>query len=401
MDDLSEQRDLRNCEGPIKIEKERIASPWMRAPISRPASNTSRRRESAQSRPGSTASVEDTQRPSSERLIQQWKDVEAARSREQTLVKGLEKAEQEWQRRQKAYRKSRTAYENAVDPFRSLTDPVRAGRDIANLRDLHIADRSDAESYATHVRRVQQELQAAQQYRSRNETNFILTARLWVQTPGFQTPVTRLDQPPDWKDGQPGRPKSAASSVPDLDFLMRRFNQKSSDVSVLGERLADHNFEYWSEVARRELRRDQEDALSVPDEEFETNAQLEKESISQELNRAIKEADDIKAQWLSANEALGGGKQTALDPTFTANIDTAQSTLSALVDEEGGPRAGYQDSLQAALSQIPRTVFEEAEVIRAEVSDAGSDDKPQDRTHARVSNWMEQVRSSEAQPGYV
>ncbi|KAL1583638.1 hypothetical protein WHR41_07820 [Cladosporium halotolerans] len=344
---------------------------------------------------------EETDRPSSDRLMQQWKEVEASRFHEQTLVKELEKAEQEWQRRQKVYRKSRTLYENAVDPFRSPSDPVGAGRDIATLRELHITDRSDAESHATHVRRVQQELQAAQQYRSRNETNFILTARLWVQTPGFQTAITRLDQPPDWKDGQPGRPKSAASSVSDLDHLVRRFNQKSSDVSVLGERLAEHNFEYWNEVARRELRRDHEETLSLPDEDFETNAQLEKESISQELSRAIKEADGIKAQWLSATEALNGGKQMALDPAFTANVDTAQSTLSALVNEEGGPRAGYQDSLQAALSQIPHTVFEEAEVIRAEGSDAGSDDKPQERTHARVSNWMEQVRSSEAQPGYV
>ena len=90
------------------------------------------------------------------------------------------------------------------------------------------------------------------------------------------------------------------ASPPEVDFLLERYHSRLAIVSSLGERFADHNYEYWNEVARRELLRDHEEALSVRDDDFEEMSERENDDILQELKHAMEEAERLKADCISA-----------------------------------------------------------------------------------------------------
>jgi hypothetical protein len=73
--------------------------------------------------------------------------------------------------------------------------------------------------------------------------------------------------------------------------LLKQYFQIAAEVQNLGERLADHNYEYWDAVAMRELKEDQDEVLSIPDKEFEKLHHDERRTITQQLDDAIKEAN--------------------------------------------------------------------------------------------------------------
>lgn len=60
---------------------------------------------------------------------------------------------------------------------------------------------------------------------------------------------------------------TASLSPLQLDLLEKYF-LTAAEVQILGERLADHTYEYWVAVAGKEHKEDPDEVLSIQDEEL-------------------------------------------------------------------------------------------------------------------------------------
>jgi hypothetical protein len=307
-------------------------------------------------------------------LDTQLEKMEQSRAHESSVSAELEESKKHWQQLRKAYKKSRIQYENAIDPFGIQSDEVSAIQTIAELRDHSINDRSRLESYAADVRRIQRKLQAAQSSRTSSELAFMQSARHLTRAP-VSNALAEAAAPLDGTRTLPRTTVPSVASPPEVNFLLERYHSRLAAVNSLGERLADHNYDYWSEVARRELLRDQEETLSVGDDEFEETSEREKNDILQELSRTMEEADRLKADCISA-----GANVQDLDPvgsTFTYNHNLTN--------------IGYGDSLKAALDRVPFEASNDVENIRADVSENGSAQSEPGKASQRVSSWVDHL----------
>jgi hypothetical protein len=134
-------------------------------------------------------------------------------------------------------------------------------------------------------------------------------------------------------------------------------------------------------VARRQLRQDHDETLSVTDEEFKEMHSRAKEVISQELARAIEEAKTIRSESHSATITANPGEWELLD------LDSAMSgNMSA-----AGSHQGYDDSLQAALERVPPEAYRNAESVRGDMSEHASEYSEPARNSELVTPWMDDV----------
>lgn len=153
-------------------------------------------------------------------------------------------------------------------------------------------------------------------------------------------------------------------------------------MNIYGEQLADFNYDHWTVLADRERRIDQEETLSVPDENFQADADPRREIITQALDKAIEDADELKAQC----EAAG----LDLDP-YRRNIWDLDDT--ALSQAEMEHRTEYRKTFEAALASVPPEAFENAELVLATPSDNGSEPDEFIEPSRRVRSWVESVPS--------
>jgi hypothetical protein len=168
----------------------------------------------------------------------------------------------------------------------------------------------------------------------------------------------------------------AVASPSEIEILLERYHYKQAAVNSLGERLADHNYEYWNEVARRELLRDHEETLSVGDDEFEETLEREKNVILQELGKAIEEADQLKADCTSAGANVQDLEPSALTHTYSSDFASIE----------------YGDSLRSALAKVPAAAFKDVEKIRGDLSDDGSaHSEPPGKAARLVTSWMDSM----------
>lgn len=149
-------------------------------------------------------------------------------------------------------------------------------------------------------------------------------------------------------------------------------------MGILGERLADYNYEYWSAVASREIRQDQDEALTQTEEEFEGSWLPDRLRLTRELDEAIKNADHLK----EACEKKGLDTDTVKQRTPEA--DGAADGQS----EHERPNNDYE----AAMSHIPSTALDNAEVVRAESSDNDDTAPSNHRKLDHVELWVEETR---------
>jgi hypothetical protein len=303
-------------------------------------------------------------------LDMQLKEMERARAHETQVNAQLDASKKHWQQLRKAYRKSRIQYENAIDPFGAQPNDVSTSQTIAEQREHFINDRSALESYAADVRAIKRKLEAAQSSRSLSELAFMQSAHQWTRTPIGRPPI-ESHFPLDSAQQRADTIVPAVASPSEIGILLERYRYKQAAVNSLGERLADHNYEYWNEVARRELLRDREETLSVGDDEFEELSEQEKNDILQELSKAREEEIQLKADCASA-----GADVHDLDPrglTFPYSSDLTN--------------IGYEDGLRAALARIPTEAFKDVENVRGDMSENESAHSEPDRD-TLVTTWM-------------
>jgi hypothetical protein len=303
------------------------------------------------------------------RLDMQLKEMEQARAHVTQANAQLDASKQHWQQLRKDYRKSRIKYENAIDPFGIHPGAVSINQNIAELRERFINDRSRLESHASDVRKIQRKLQAAQDSRSRAEFDFMKSARQWTRSPI----VAESTFPPNSAQERSQVIVPSVASPSEVEFMLERYYSTVAAVDSLGERLADHDYEYWNEVARRELLRDHEESLSVGDDEFEETSEREKSDILQELSKAMEEANQLKADCVSAGADVQDRGPSGMMHDFSSDLTSV----------------GNGDSLRSALAKVPTEAFQDVENISGDLSDHGSAHSETGKDSELITSWMD------------
>lgn len=314
-------------------------------------------------------------------LARHIQELDGLRKTESSVRTDFISKRQQYHEQSKAYRKTRSAYETAIDPFRSRTDPMTANETISGLRQILIDERSLFETSAADVRKARKRVEEVQESREKCEKRLTDITRSTFPIADTQPLADRPSKLTRQGARQEEDFDAPAPLDQNLDAMMHLYHQKAADVRLLGEQLADHNYDYWNEVARRELRRDQEDKLSTTDSEFEAESKRQREQITQELSKMIGEAHRLRRDCITASK----NGADLHDEDFP---DLQGLTLLDLgVDLD----PGYEQSLQGALSGIPPEAYENAEVIRGDIPDNGSDPEVNADTTGMISRWRDSL----------
>jgi len=289
------------------------------------------------------------------RLNKQLEAIDASRASRKSLRAELKTANRRLKALRKSYHRSRASYDDAVDPSGSLRDanPTHIDSTIATLRDKSDRDREALEAHSGQIRNIQDALRTAQRALNRSQAEFeamALQRPLKDDSSHANTDVQTNATNPPLSQHTPA--SSAQEEQPLLDKYLRR----AADVGIFGERLAECNYEYWTAVSQREMRQDRDETLSVSDEDFERHWQIEKEIITQDLDSAIQDADDLLAACQREGLVVEGDDQGQWD------------------------------------ADLPQDVFEDAEVVRADQSDDESVLQERPKIVDRVGTWMQTVQ---------
>lgn len=333
----------------------------------------------ASSPPNDDSQMEDT---IFQRLNKQLEAIEATRLRRKSLRAELKVAKRRWKALEKAYHRSRTVYDDAVDPFGRVKDTTlrHINFDLHTLREAADRDRQALENYSGQIRSLQDTIRTTQRALSRSQAEFEAIA---VQhAPKDVSSHGKTDDQADISNAVLSHHTPPSSTQGDHP-LLDRYLQRAADVGVFGERLAECNYEYWTAVSQREMRQDQDETLSVADEDFERYWQNEKESITRDLDESIREADELLEE--CRKEGL------VLDADGPNEDETNDSSDPHTLNDE--QRVERSRSLEAIVTKMPQSLFEDVEVIHADPSDDDSILQNKPRIVARVGSWMEDVRT--------
>lgn len=314
-------------------------------------------------------------------VSEQYENLKACRANRTALRSEFQAAKELFQRSRKRYNKARAAYETAIDPFAENSKSSSSAQDMVNIRSRLTKAEADLESQGTQVRSIKTNLQAARASMERAERDFMDLAHREAQQFKHQNVIRTGKQASDTRSVRPASSLAMAFSRSEQNALQGAYFRKAGDLNNLGEQLAEHNYDYWIAIAERDRRQDQDEVLTVPDEEFEADALKRREAITNALNKAIQEADELKMQCETAN--------IDLDP-HRRNIWDVEET--ALSETELKHQAEYRQTFEAVLATVPPEAFQNAEVLRADASDDASEHADSPRSiERRIGSWVEDL----------
>lgn len=315
-------------------------------------------------------------------LSEKLKAIEASRDGKKRLRAELKSAIRRLKALRKAYHRSRASYDDAVDPLGSPKDtatPAQVVSKIEILRETSDRDREALEAHSSHVRSIQDGIRTTQRALNRSQLEFEAIALQWP--PREDSSPTTTDVKTHVTNAPPSHHTPASSAQGDQP-LLDKYLKRAADVGIFGERLAECNYEYWAAVSQREMRQDRDETLSVPDEDFERYWQTEKDIITRDLDSAIHDADDLLAMCQREGLVAESEGQDQWDDDF------AQPDV---LDEEN--RLDHSPRFEATITEIPQTLFDDAEVIRADPSDDESILQEQPKIVERVGTWMDGIQA--------
>jgi hypothetical protein len=318
------------------------------------------------------------------RLNKQLEAIEALRASKKSLRAELKTANRRLKPLRKAYHRSRASYDDAVDPSGSLKDaatPAQIGSNIAILRETSDHDRQALETHSGQIRSIQEAIRTTQRALNRSQAEFQAIAL--QRPPTADLSHTNTDVQTDATTA-PVSHHTLASSDPGEQPLLDKYLKRAADVGIFGERLAECNYEYWMAVSQREMRQDRDETLSVSDEDFERHWQSEKDIITQDLDSAIQDADELLAACQKEGLVAEGDGNDHWD------AESIQPDVT--VDEHEPDRL---HNLEATVMKMPQAIFDDAEVVRADPSDDESVLQEKPRIVDRVGTWMESVQAEE------
>jgi hypothetical protein len=347
-------------------------------------------------------------------LVEQIKVLKEYRAAATLNDEHLKLSKTTWQQLRTRYRKSRKQYESAIDPFRPTST------DIAALRESLAYHQQALEAHSDKIRTLRQTQDAAHKaldnclkvlsgpppsqffgfpYRPtlpasvsqhlersvsvesqtavNSSTNTVIISAQSSNTFSTTDEATTHAAADMVTAGRevPATPSPHNTTMfPNQPALLQRYFQVAAEVQILGERLADHNYEYWDAVAGREYREDQDEVLSIPDEEFEKGYHEERTSITQRLDDAIKEADGLYAECENQGIDVEANRMARRDDQDASNNE-----------------AEYQQIFEASLDLIPVEAFKNAEVVRGATPESDQETGDISKANAAVSSWVENI----------
>lgn len=322
--------------------------------------------------------------------IERFRHLKAARAHRTTLQYEFQVAKKRWKETNKAYHKARSLYEKvALNPFADFQPSGQPGHDSVAARSRLNRLETDLESQCSNIRHIKGELQAARTSLERSERGFMELMdnhpmRLEPQDVAYAAiPTHDRTQDVDLNAVPASSDQAPPWDLQDDDSLRDAYFRRAADVNIYGEQLADLNYDYWTTLADRERRQDQEETLSIPDDIFQADAERRREVITEALDEAIKYADKLKDQCLAAGLDLNPHRRNIWDLE-----DDALSTA------EMEHRTEYRKTFEAALAHVPPEAFENAELVLATPSDNGSEPDAFIEPSQRVKSWVESVPPS-------
>jgi hypothetical protein len=347
-------------------------------------------------------------------LVEQFKVWKECRAAATLNDEHLRLSKITWQQLRTRYRKSRKQYESAIDPFRPTST------NIAALRESLANHQQALEVHSVKLRTLRQTQDAAQ--KALDDCARVLSgpppsqfsgSPYWPTSPASvhqhlgrsvsvesqtavhsstDTVVISAQPCATFSTTDEATAHAVADMVtagrevpvtpsphnttmsPNQPALLEKYFQVAAEVQILGERLADHNYEYWDAVAGREYREDQDEVLSIPDEEFEKGYHEERTSITQRLDETIKEADRLYAE------------------CETQGIDVEANRMARRDDQDASNNeAEYQQIFEASLDLIPVEAFKNAEVVRGATPESDQETGDVSKSNAVVSSWVDNI----------
>jgi hypothetical protein len=166
----------------------------------------------------------------------------------------------------------------------------------------------------------------------------------------------------------------------DSTALREQYFEWAANVNIYGERLVNHDYAYQTSLADRERRQDQGEVLPDTDGDFKADAQRRRNAIVLALNKAIDNADRLKAKCEEAG--IDHNPQIR-------NIWNLED--KALSDADIKAKAEYREAFKAALAIVPPEAFKNAELVLATPSDHGSEEPDFPAPSERTEIWVDSI----------
>jgi hypothetical protein len=295
-------------------------------------------------------------------------------------------AKKHWNELLSQYHQSQLRYEAAIDPYKDDSTLSAHPSETSTFRKRLTDNGIALETHFTVVRNIERAYREAQ---TALDLEFNHLGQIVPSDPqsiisnsaySNITYATQPDRRPSWETSASSMPDPTQNHMPDLEALREDYFKWAADVNIYGEQLADHNYDYWTSLEDRERRQDQDETLSVTDEDFEADAQRRREIITKALDEAIDKADRLKAECKSLGIDLNPERRNIWD------LEDA-----ALSEAETEARAEYRKTFEAALAHVPPEAFENAELVLASPSEHGSEELEYSAPSERIENWVENL----------
>ena len=318
------------------------------------------RRPPLQNRPRSLGELSEVSRTSSTtELGKQYKSWASSRADEARSRLEHNASELRWRHARQTYRQTKKQYEIAIDPYKN--NAITSTPKLANLRELFELDRAFLEDQAIEFTRRRQNLEVVQQILQRNEMLFMEAARQTMQPDPYIVQSTYSDSQATHALPYDGNARLASPSL-QIDSRLTDFYDKEAQMNISGERLADLNYDYNEALWMRQSRVDRGETLSVTDDDFEAQFELERIKTVQALDRATKEVEDSKAVCDAAGIDVEAHR---------SNVEDHDD--ATLTDAQFARQEQYQLPFQETTSHMPKEAFDNAETIEDISSDHASD----------------------------
>lgn len=295
-------------------------------------------------------------------------------------------ARKHWNELLSQYHESQLSFEVAVDPYKNDSTSSAHPSEISTLHKRSMENSTALEAHSIVARSIEQEYREA---RTALDSEFTHLRLVFTSNPqsiisnsaySNTTYATPPGRRPSWETSASSMPDQTQSQMPNLEALREDYFKWAADVNIYGEQLADHNYDYWTSLDERERRQDQDETLSVTDEDFEADAQRRREIITKALDEAIDRADRLQNECKSLGIDLNPQRRNIWDLEDVA-----------LSEAETEARAEYRKTFEAGLAYVPPEAFENAELVLGSPSEHGSEGLEYSAPSERVENWVENL----------
>lgn len=264
------------------------------------------------------------------RLDRKHRRLQTSRADLQLLRSQVKVSWDRFQRFEDKYRESRRAYEFSMD--RTHNRRVTSAGGLRLLREQFNEDRRRLETQYEEASSLEQRVAVMEEDLKRRDASFVAAAREFVDSTSRKSHEDLIAQLATARQEMTGTPLSMSSTGTRLDPRLERYYDRAGDVKIMAERLLELEHQHNEELVTRGIRQDRDEVLSITDEDFDRDYSRKYTITDQELQIAIKDADDLREDCIKAGLDIDAWKQK-VSPSDDAALsvsdaDDAQAKLA-------------------------------------------------------------------------